>query len=774
MTARRLRAAGALAVLCAWAWSSGPAWAQQSGGRRAREATSGRCVQNAPPGPVSPDTVLHIDPSCSVRGEPEGGRGAGVGGEPERPIHGALRRDESVTGGTADLSVLRLLQIAGLEVSSMRPTDVPRSLEFWRGTGARVERILLSGCIHTLRVSDVLRGEVDRTAVESSDVPALRVTRVLDERSPSRPAYCPGAVWVGETRVDERHGSLVRVASGSEVTIGAANDGPALRLRLGTLSAELRRTPLQERFRLLGQGGGEGARPLWTVRAADGLWGLAVHPDLPSDVREELRVAADARLVSLSVDGQDRGDVTFAGQAPSMGRVPDRLFADALAARFGERGAALAPTASEAREALGRAKVCLPSRYDARAARTCVDFIATISSDLAELRRDSIERTLWLERTLWRITARGPEAVMRAGVERARVGGVDDPSVLPWVVSVGDRVGVEGDARGLFVCDEQGCEGMGGRGSVALARAGLHELREAPSLEAARTASARTVGRWVVVDPWAGWIPVGLWPGPEVGSIPWARVARDDERTFAFERRVHALVARVAVSARSVAVWSRGRAEGVTTSVLSGDVGVIASDARGAAAPSGSALVLVLSRDEPCPDGSARAVRERAVTEPESLPPGSVFHVLLAQDRGGDRPLACLATARMRVRPRRAIAAAGSTVFGALGDPRVAWLTPWDHGGAIAVMVPAMYLRTTAGPWFATELALVGSAGFAPGRGAADALGAAILLDARAGVVTAGVAMFAPRWSSDRAPQFNVSPFLSLDVGALYEMAGGR
>jgi hypothetical protein len=765
----------------------GSAWGQR------RAILAGDCVRGVREGggrrsgatvgtPVSLDQEIEVGEGCAARLPGGDWRGLAPGWRSFLQL-AAEAGQAPRGGGWSREAVPYVLELARCGRSS------PRGAEGLRC--ARIQRLNLSSCVRWLGVESVLLAEVagSQDGGARASLP-IRLRRRHEE-------VCRGEVRVGTTILAGDGRELVTDAGQPlEVSIGlTGGDASAPRLLLGTISARVVRTELQRRFdtaRVRGEGE---ASPLWTLRAPGGLWGLAPHESLGAVAVDELQVAADAGWLTLSRGDSSRGDssrgdssrgdssrgdssrggIVFEGEGRSaLGRVPDALFAEALAARFGEPGTALAPTASEAREALAQAKACLPGRYEAGSAQTCVDFLHTISSDLSALGRDSIERTLRLERTLWRVTARGPEARGPEATERARVGGVEGPALLPWVASVGDRIAIEGDARGLFVCDEQGCGSLAARATVALARPGLHELREAPDPERARTASARTLARWVVIDPWGGWAPVGLWGEADEGRAPWAQVARDDEGTFAFERRVHAMTSRLSVSARSVAVWSRARAEGATTSVLSGDVGLIASDARAAGAPSASALVLVLSREESCPEASARAVRAGALIEPDALPPGSVFHVLLAQDRGPERPLACLATARLRVRPRRALAAAGPVVLGVLGDPRLAWLSPWDHGGALAVMVPAVYLRATAGPWLATELSLVGSMGFAPVRVAIDALGPAAVLDARAGVVTAGVAMFAPRWSSDRAPQFNISPFVSLDVGALYELAGGR
>jgi hypothetical protein len=151
-----------------------------------------------------------------------------------------------------------------------------------------------------------------------------------------------------------------------------------------------------------------------------------------------------------------------------------------------------------------------------------------------------------------------------------------------------------------------------------------------------------------------------------------------------------------------------------------------------------------------------------------------VFYAFLAQDQGPSRRLACLARVRFRVRPRRTLAAAGPLTVGVLGDPHLAWFSPWESWGAVGAIVPAIYARASVGAWLSTELSVAGVAGFAPGRGAIDVVGPALVFDVRAAVLTVGAALFVPRLSSDRGPAFSLAPFVALDVGSIYELAGGR
>lgn len=316
---------------------------------------------------------------------------------------------------------------------------------------------------------------------------------------------------------------------------------------------------------------------------------------------------------------------------------------------------------------------------------------------------------------------------------------------------------------------------MNESGQATLDESGLYELRAAPSLDLARTAQATTLARWTAIDVLHDWLPVGLVTSRETLPGPlWMQLARDDDETFAWERRTHTLSSRMVFSERSVAVYARARAEAGAESVLTSDVPVLSSDTRRAGAPSGSALTVVLSRDERCPDVRAMDARATATVEPDSLAPGSVFYAFLAQDHGPSRRLACVARARFRVRPRRTVAAVGPLTVGVLGDPRLAWFAPWENWGAVGAIVPAIYTRASAGPWFSTELSIAAVSGFAPSRGAIDVVGPALVIDVRAAVLTVGAAMFTPRLSTDRGPAFSLSPFVALDVGSIYELAGGR
>lgn len=638
--------------------------------------------------------------------------------------------------------------------------------------------VLLSRCVDTLG---------QRPSIDARVLPAAHACEgPLEVRaSAESAARCPAHIEAeGRAIAPSAQLAACRDArpASYELTAGSGHD--PLRIRIGTISARDAATPLQQHFRSLNSDSST-AVPIVLARAPEGLWGLGFDPRTPAGLRAELRAAAAAEELIFARAERSLGAVILTGESEdeSVARVPEAVFREAMARAYGDAGLSLAPTIREARAAMRDLRVCLPGRYSVRPSAmarvresdACAPLARVMSEDTSALDRDIPVRRLWAERTLWRMSAHGADPLERARTESVALRASESPAALSWVLATGDRVGVEGDPRGLFLCGERGCEPLDDRGQQALAHAGLYELRAAPDRALASTAQATTLARWVVIDPLHDWLPTGLVTSRETLPGPlWLQLAHDDSETYAWERRTHSLASSIAWTERAVSVRARARSEGSAQTVLTRDVAVLTSDPRRAGAPSSSALTVVLSRDPRCPDLRASDARAQAVSEPDALPPSAVFYAFLAEDQGPDRPLACIARARFRVRPRRTVAAAGPVTVGVLGDPRLAWFSPWENWGAVGAVIPAIYTRASAGPWLSTELSLSAVAGFAPGRGAIDVVGPALVLDVRAAVLTLGVAMFAPRLSSDRAPQFNVSPFVAIDVGTIYELAGGR
>jgi hypothetical protein len=639
--------------------------------------------------------------------------------------------------------------------------------------------VLLSRCVDTLG---------QRPSLEARVLPAARVCEGPLEVRAAQSTICPAQLRVGSVTLDaNRDAQLASCVGGVSATysIDAGSGRDELRVIVGMVLARDAATPLQQHFHSLAASDAAPTEPLFIARATEGLRGLAFNPRADRALRAELRAAAAADELVFAQGARALGTVILTGtdDDESRARVPDAVFRATMSAKYGPAGDALAPTLREAREALSSLRVCLPGRYRARPTAierlserdACAPLARVLSPDEQAIDRDIPQRRLWAERTLWRVSARGLEPIERERIEPVSLRANEARTALGWVLTTGDRVGVEGDPRGLFLCRESGCAPMDESGQGTLNEPGLYELRTAPSLALARTAQATTLARWTAIDVLHDWLAVGLVTSRETLPGPlWMQLARDDDETFAWERRTHTLSSRVVFSERSVAVYARARAEASLESVLTSAVPVLASDTRAAGAPSSSALTVVLSRDERCPDVRAMDARAMATIEPDSLAPGSVFYAFLAQDQGPSRRLACLARARFRVRPRRTIAAAGPLTVGVLGDPRLAWFSPWESWGAVGAIVPAIYARASVGAWLSTELSVAGVAGFAPGRGAIDVVGPALVFDVRAAVLTVGAALFVPRLSSDRGPAFSLAPFVALDVGSIYELAGGR
>ncbi len=646
--------------------------------------------------------------------------------------------------------------------------------------------VLLSRCVDSLG---------SRPLVDPQVLPAARACEGPLEVRTTASASCPAQIRVGSTPLEAgRPATLASCAGGvpASYSVDAGSGRDPLRVIVGMVLAREAATPLQRRLHALAEDSSAtgpaalaDSRALYSARVTGGIWSFVPAEDADSELLSEARASAAAGELVLARGDRSLGAVAFTADERGAwsGRFPDAVFARAMREKFGSIGASLAPTVAEARAALAPLRVCIPGRYEARPSPigtlsnrdACAPLRRVVTENEATLERDIARRRLWAERTLWRVSARGVDPIERSRTEPVVLRAAHTNTALSWVLSTGDRVGVEGDPRGLYVCHEEGCAPLDSSGQRSLESSGLYELRAATDEALARTAQATTLARWVVIDPLRDWTPVGLVTRNDLLPGPlWMQLARDDDETYAFERRVHSLDSRVAFTERSVVVRARARSEGEVESVLVSDIALLANDPRRAGAAARSALTVVLSRDERCPDARASDVRAQAIVDPNALAPGAVFYAFLAEDQGASRPLACLSRARFRVRPRRTIASVGPLVVGALGDPRLAWFSPWEQWGAVGAIVPALYARASMGPWISTEMSIAVVGGFAPGRGALDVVGPALVLDVRAAVLTIGAALFIPRLSSDRAPTVSFAPFVALDIGSIYELAGGR
>ena len=86
------------------------------------------------------------------------------------------------------------------------------------------------------------------------------------------------------------------------------------------------------------------------------------------------------------------------------------------------------------------------------------------------------------------------------------------------------------------------------------------------------------------------------------------------------------------------------------------------------AAPPPSGLVVLVRRDARCPAEPAGEGRRNVGVNPDALLPDQEFSAHLARYRDDASPYECLATARFRVRERRALTPAPWARLGLLGD----------------------------------------------------------------------------------------------------------
>ena len=511
-----------------------------------------------------------------------------------------------------------------------------------------------------------------------------------------------------------------------------------------------------------------------TAAAADALW-LAEVPD----------AAHPATAPKV------HGSVRFVGPEGGDGvSLPPRLVDAAMRARFGPAGARMVPTLTEWRALLHRLQVCLAPSYPAahapppdrlppaaRCARLA-NVMAALS--LPETATPRLPRQLCVQRSAWRMRASTAEVSGSLGPACVSLpaGAAEDARDAPTeIVSVGDRVAVSGDAAGLYACIDNTCRVLRSaeEDGVSAWRSGLLEVRRARSLDAAMSSEGLTLARMVVIDPARDWLPAGLVragdaPAPE--GRPWAGVAHDEPAVFAWLRRVSSLSFGVVTSETAAAAWN---APGAPT-LLGADLPVVGGLAGTHAAPPPSGLVVLVRRDARCPAEPAGEVRRNVGVNPDALLPDQEFSAHLARYRDDASPYECLATARFRVRERRALTPAPWARLGLLGDTQ--WAFFLVEPFATGVVVPVAYAAARIPYGFRAEAAVNATAAVAFDDAALTRAGAGVSLSMSWGpealprLLTVGAMLHFAGGTRDDEPW--VSPYAALNLSSLVDLAGGR
>ncbi|MDP3277527.1 MAG: hypothetical protein Q8Q09_20240 [Deltaproteobacteria bacterium] len=762
-------------LLCAAAIVSWLAWTPSAQAQRRRgqasavsPAISCFTIERAQPVPGVADSVIfladrvRVDPRCEL----------------------ALSPDASTWRGSAPedtgraRSFLHWLERLGV------PTAVPlRALPRTLYARAHSERhgqddalgwqvILLSHCVDTLLSPSTL---VVHTAVG-----ATRCEDALQVRAQT--AQCPAPLLLHDQRVDSAQVTVTLPCRGEPsrpLELVSRSEDSAMVVRMGSVSAQAQQTALQQWF--ADAQVSHDPRALWSLAHDRGAIALRVVREVSANLLDELRLASASGQLVIARGEAIVGPVRFAGEAPTA-RVVDDVFSALLRRHYGGVGAGLSPTMREAREALLGLSLCLPSRYEASvrpaavlsATHRCVALERTLGS--------TGERALVVRarvvRAQWAVSPRGAEPSAWDAAESLDLAG--GQSVAQRVLAVGDRVAVERnspDHLQLFVCDERGCRA--GLSGWTLRVHGVTELRAAPDLATAQSVQALTLARWVVIDPWTDWAPIGMqgharW---ERGPV-WAQLAQESAETFAYIRRENTGDSRVLFGERAARLWGHAYAQGAVSRVLSEDL-ALGEGATGGGQHARSVLGVRVTEDAACPSEAEGALRGQRAVRPEGLAPNAYFYAHLVQLGRPDEPVRCLARAAFRVWPQRVLAVRGPLLTGVLGGLQGMGsqaLVGSRSGWGVGLLLPLVYERARVSPWIEGEVSLGLSASYVIERSVLDRMGPVLAAQMRFAWLTVGVLTHWPTISSDRGvdASVSVSAYAGLDLGAMLDHWRGR
>lgn len=516
---------------------------------------------------------------------------------------------------------------------------------------------------------------------------------------------------------------------------------------------------------------------------------------MPVDAAAEAAVAAETGHLFIRPadegDGATRSLLANAGEIdrPALALDGD-LVTHAMVDMYGPAAESLAPTLSDWRQITTPLLLCL-SRYERRSATAptdapsetlaatppdaeCVPLAQVISMRAAGRELTNLVRISLVH--YWRrLTAQRAHPLARSETEVMQEELTDD-EVVGEIFSVGDSMSVVGNSYELELCVDGDCDNFGA-GAITFERAGLVELRAGSESVPVARRQGLTLVRVVVVDPYLGWHPVGLIDGGRDDQPPWTRVAQDEDDVFAFNSREHALETHLSVSPLAVAVWARGAAAHPRTGPIGAAIPVVASILAVEPAPETNALVLLPTRAEECPREPA-AVARAGLARPHDLFVDEMFSIHLAQYDGPEEPYRCIATARFRVRERRVVASAGLVRLVILGDPGVSVVLAEPF--ALIATEPVLQTRVVLPGGFGLQCGLDVTLGVAFATGSLMHTGLAFDAGASWGIddmaprlVMVGVLVDLLAYDAVAQAPLAV-PYVGLNFGSLFELAGGR
>ncbi len=602
-------------------------------------------------------------------------------------------------------------------------------------------------------------------------------------------------------------------------SVYAARPGSSAGLRIGVFRSQRVVTPLQNHLHVVGLAGASSQPPLLAARWSPSTPGLLLYPTPAALEREllwpELRTASDAGVLWVAGRNGDQtpvvlGNVQLEAGEPAGVRLPDSVVRAYMRSTYGDAGGAMAPNNQDWREIFAGLAICLaPSYHDARPAPVgqpapSADACASLSglAVLAQAEAAAPQQAqLCLRHGMQRMTSEGPRQELGEPdcFPLPAPGSLDD---APERIAVaGDRVQLSGNDL-CAVVDGRPVPFEEGTNELVLPP-GLLEVRQGGGEGcASRQAVARL--RLPVIDPASEWHPVGLYTGGEADAMrcagepeeggrvcPWQAIARDERDTFAYVDPRHELSFRLSTSA-PVAAAVNGRAGGEVQ--LTQDIPVLSGTRGDFGGARSSALVAYVSRSDRCPsDRPVRELREEVPVDVDDLLVDSTFHVYLLGVSGLDGNATCLADARFRVHPSRALLTYSvedliGFEVGLLGDTQLAYFyasNPIEH--ALGLVLPVAWARFTPGIRFvAIEVAanLVGAVAFAPEE--LSLLGASLSAAVVIGIpeilpriLTVGgmIHLQADTYGVVRRPNYDVAAFsffAGVNLSTLVDLAGGR
>jgi hypothetical protein len=624
---------------------------------------------------------------------------------------------------------------------------------------------------------------------------ALELAAVAVPPQGPEPALLAEGPWPvrlprGEPELSLDPGAWALYALGAEGSVG---------VRLGRVDSHSSGTPLQSFLAAQRAGAAAAMAEPW-LRASWAIGRLRLEPmseaQQESEAWTELRAAAAAGQLwvgRVPADASSPGELISPLLVDRGGRalaLPSSEIEARMRARYGEAAASMVPSLDDWTGALEGLSLCLAATYDGSAlARVggplpADAHCATLAGLVAPLARRGgpalPSGRVCLRRKLSVMTASGveTEGTGEETCQRLPTGAPGETREPPLLAALGDELLHSGTgSANLFLCTQNACRPLPATEQwIALEDAGLIELRHAPSLAEASNPDGLTLLRLGVIDPGTEWHPVGLLRARE--ALPdnrWMALDHDEDAVFTYVRGRQQLDFRLSTAPELAAVWN---ADPTARTQLAATLPRLERVRGALPGPRPSALVTLVTTDPACPGATAQELWSATDrVEPDALPVGRRFHVLLAEYQSPEAPLRCVARASFVVMEHLQLRAADRLRVGLLGDARaVVFLTA---PAALGVMLPAVYLRWAwvAGLGLDVSGSLTAAVSFDQGALSRAGLGlsTAVFWGPEAfapRLLEVGAMLHAATGTHPDAPIGSV--YVGLNLSTLVDLAGGR